>query len=77
MNSNFLRLNWNDIGKGLLVAVLSACFTTLYAIVQTGGAFGAAQWKLVGMAGVTAGLGYIVKNFCSNSKGDILTPEVK
>lgn len=37
MNSNFLKLNFVDVLKGLIVAILTAILGAVYAILSAGG----------------------------------------
>ena len=63
--SNFLSLNWLDLGKGLLMAVL----TPVFVIVQQSLDLGVftLDWKSIGLAGVAGGVAYLVKNFFTPS----------
>lgn len=59
--SDFLKLNFNDILKGLLMAVL----TPVVVIVQQSleaGVF-VFDWKSIGIAALSGGVAYLVKNF--------------
>lgn len=68
MNSLFLRINFADVGKGLLVAVFSAVLMFLYNLLQTQGlAFsGENLQELLKVALITL-IGYLSKNFLTNS----------
>ncbi len=66
--SEKFNLDWADLGKGLIVAVLSAVITALYQIVSTGAFPTLQDLKAVGLIGLTAGLGYLVKNYFSPSQ---------
>ena len=68
MNSNFLNLNKYDLLKGLLVAIITAVLTGVYNALQSGVAI---DWKIVLTTGVTAGIGYLLKNLLSNEDGKI------
>ena len=72
MNSNFLNLNVNDLLKGLIVAILTAIITGVYNALNTGVAI---DIKLTILSGLTAGLGYLLKNFFTNSDGNQLKKE--
>ena len=70
MNSNFLNLNWLDLLKGSLVAIIGAILTAVYQAIQAGAfSFTWAFWQPIVLAGVGAGLAYLIKNFFSNSSG--------
>jgi hypothetical protein len=75
--SNFLSLNLRDFFKGLVLAVITAVMTSAYELLQAGTLFDKESLKKVGMVALAALLAYIIKNFFSNSKGEILTPEAK
>lgn len=67
--STFLNLDLMDIGKGLIVAVLSTVLTALYSVVQDGTMPTGEEWKGVLSIAVTSALAYLVKNVFSNSEG--------
>jgi hypothetical protein len=73
--SNFLKLNWADIGKGILVAVLAAIGTVLLPVLESGVLPTLAILQAAGITGLTAGLAYLVKNIITNSSGEILKKE--
>jgi hypothetical protein len=77
MKSNFGTLNWNDFGKGCIVAVLTAVFTTVLSLLQTGTLFAKASLPIIGTAALTAFLGYITKNLFTNSQGKMFKLEPK
>ncbi len=57
MNSNFLNLNWMDLLKGLLVAVIGAILTGVYQALQAGTiAFTWVFWQPIVLTGVMAGI---------------------
>ena len=74
--SKFGKLNLSDFWKGLIVAVLMAVATGLYTSVEAG-QFPASwnDWKVILLAGVGAGLAYILKNLVTNSQGGIAKKE--
>lgn len=64
--SQFLSLDWNDLGKGLIVATL----TPILLIIQeslNAGAF-TIDYKHIGMAAVAGGVGYLIKNLFTPTK---------
>lgn len=76
-NSSFFSLNWKDLGKGFVVAALTAVTTALY------------QWfsatpphfptidelKTTGLIALAAGISYLVKNLFTNSGGQVAKTE--
>lgn len=73
MNSGFFKLNWNDIGKGVLVAVLAALLTALQQGLEAHGInFGNYDWGLILNVCLTAGASYLVKNLFTDSQGRVL-----
>lgn len=66
--STLFSLNWSDIAKGLVMAVLGAVLTALYQALIAGTPINVEQFLLVGG---TAGLSYIIKNFFSDSSGKV------
>jgi len=76
MNSNFFSLNWLDLGKGLLVAVIGAILTAVYQAIQAGQlTWTWAFFQPIVLTGLGAGLAYLIKNFFSNSAGEPLKGE--
>lgn len=73
--SDFLKLNWADFGKGLLIAVLSAIFTVIYTTVQAGSL--TFDWKAIGVTALASALAYISKNLFSNSNNELGKTESK
>jgi hypothetical protein len=72
MNSTFLKLNSGDFKRGLFVAVATPIIAALAdALNIPGFDFVAYDWKALAMLGVTAGLGYIVKNLLSDGNGKV------
>ncbi len=59
--SPFLSLNWNDLGKGLLVAVGGAVIGAIETSIQAGSLV--FNWKAIGAIALAAGLSYLGKNF--------------
>lgn len=73
--SKFLSVNERDIVKWFVVAILSATLTSLYNFLTTWEIIGKAQLVACALAGVTAGVGYLIKNVFSNSNWEPFTPE--
>ena len=76
MNSNFFSLNWMDLLKGLLVAVIGAILTGIYEAITAGSlTWTWAFFQPIVLTGVAAGIAYLIKNFLSNSSGEPLRTE--
>ena len=69
--SNFLNLNWRDLLKGLLLAILSAVITFVYGAVQAGTALNGEFFRAMAVVAVTTLLAYLSKNLFENSNGDL------
>jgi len=74
-NSKLFNLNLNDFLKGLLVVVLTAILSTLYQNYIS--VPPVVDWQMVLNNSILAGLGYILKQIGTNSKGRILVKEKK
>lgn len=73
MNSPFLNINLNDLGKGLILAVLTSVLTVVYTTVQAGSL--SFDWKLVATTALTSAIGYLLKNLFTNSTGETFKKE--
>lgn len=76
MNSKFLNLNWQDVKKGLIVAGLVGGVSAI-APAFTAGLVTIATLKAFGIGVGTGFIGYILKNWGTNSNGNFLTTEPK
>lgn len=59
--SNFLSLNWQDFGKGLIMAILTPAVLIVQQSLEAG--VFVFDWKSIGLASVAGGVAYLVKNF--------------
>lgn len=57
--SGIFSLNWLDVGKGAIVAAVSAGLTAVYGVLTNTGPI---DWEAVGKVALTAGIGYLIKN---------------
>lgn len=73
MNSSFLNIDLKDLGKGLIVAVLTSVLTIVYNTVEAGSL--TFDWKLIATTAITTGLGYLLKNLLTNSQGETFKSE--
>ncbi len=60
-NSNFLSLNWMDLGKGLIMSILTPIVVIVQQSIESGVL--TFNWKTIGLAAVGGGFAYLVKNF--------------
>ena len=75
MNSQIFKLDWKDIGKGVLIAFLTVVLGGVYTSLQAGAFPTLAQLGSLAMAGLAAGLSYLLKNFFTNSDNQLAKPE--
>ena len=73
MNSPFLNIDLNDLGKGLILAVLTSVMTIIYSTVEAGSL--SFDWSLIGTTALTSALGYLLKNLLTNSTGQTFKKE--
>lgn len=74
MKSDFLKLNLNDLLRGILVAVITALIAYLYGSFEAG-TLEQLNWKEMLLAGAGAGIAYLAKNLLTNSDGEIMKSE--
>ncbi len=67
--TDLFKLNWRDAAKGLVMAVLASVLTVVY---QSVVAHTPIDWNQVTQIAFASGLGYIVKNFFTDSDGKLL-----
>lgn len=63
--SKLFSLNFQDLAKGLLMAVIVPVIAIIEQSVQAGNL--TFDWKVIGGAALAGGLGYLTKNFFSPS----------
>ena len=73
--SEFLKLNWNDLGKGALVAFLTVFVGSLIEALNAGALPSLTQLGAWAIPALASGLGYLLKNLFQNSENKI-GPEV-
>lgn len=73
--SKFFRLNLRDFAKGLLMAMLGAISGLIIPLFEAGDWH--FDWTLIWKTALSAGGLYLVKNLLTNSKDEVLTPEIK
>jgi hypothetical protein len=77
MEAKFLSLGSRDLIKGAIVTALSTVLTAAVTMLNAGGMPTVTDLKTIGVAGLSAGIAYLLKNFVTNSKGDIGKVEPK
>jgi drug/metabolite transporter (DMT)-like permease len=77
MKSKFLQLNFRDFLYGFLMAFLGALVTGVYQLLQAGLKLDWPHFAPVLLAGASAMLAYLIKNFFQNSDGELLKTEQK
>jgi len=73
--SSFLKLNFQDLLKGVIVTVLTSVLTSVYTIIQSGVMPTLAELKTIALTGLMAGIAYLCKNILTNSNGQVLKSE--
>lgn len=64
--SPLFTINLRDIAKGLIVAVAGAVITVIQSSVNAGNL--KFNWHAIGVTALSAGIGYLVKNFLTAEK---------
>jgi len=75
MQSQLLKINLADVGKALLIAFLTAFIGSIYVAFQAGHFPTLQELGQAAMAGISAALAYLIKNFFTNSQNQLLKPE--
>lgn len=69
-NSNLFTLNFKDFLKGLIIAILAPVLLVIQQSLDSGQFI--FNWKQIVITSISAGLAYLIKNFISDSKGNVL-----
>jgi len=64
--SKKFRLNWVDIAKGGIIAIITPCVVIIQSSLDLG--ILTFNWKQIAMAAVGGFFAYLTKNFLSNSQ---------
>ncbi len=75
MKSKIFTLDVRDLINGLIIAFLTAMLTGIIEILGNGAVFTWITLKPVLIAGISAALAYLIKNFSTNSHNQLLTKE--
>jgi hypothetical protein len=75
--SRFLNINWGDLGKGLLIAFLTALLGGVLELLQSGELpVTWAMWAPIFELSLAAAVSYLLKNMFTNSEGEIMRSEL-
>ena len=69
--SDLGKLNLADLGKGILIAILSSVLTVIYTTLQAGSL--TFNWKEILTVALTSVVAYLIKNLFTNSQNQLLT----
>lgn len=75
MKSDFMKLNFKDILRGLIIAVGTSLIGMLGPILNSGKLPTIEEIKTIGIIGAGAGLVYLGKNLLTNSSDELLKTE--
>ena len=64
--SNFLSLDFKDILKGFLMAILTPAIVLIQQSIEAG--VFVIDWKVLGLSALGGGIGYLIKNFFTQPK---------
>jgi hypothetical protein len=67
-------LNMRDVLRGLLIAVVTAVITAVLEAIKQDGGFSAIEWGEVGVAAVSAGGAYLLKNLFTPTEIVVVNP---
>lgn len=73
--AKLFALKWKDVIKGFSVAALTVVLTGAMTSLQSGALPDMATLKALGITGIGAGVAYLIKNFLTNSDGQMLKAE--
>lgn len=73
--AKLFALKWKDAAKGFVVSILTVVMTGAMATLQLGQIPPAHDLKVLALTGLGAGFAYLVKNFLTNSDGQMLKGE--
>nr|AKH47800.1 hypothetical protein [uncultured marine virus] len=69
--SQMFKINWRDVGKGLITAILAAVLTYVLQLINAPGfSFAGINWADILRIAFASGVGYILKNFLTDSQGN-------
>jgi len=74
-NAKFLKLNWEDLLNGAVVAAGTLAAAIVLPSIESGQLPSVAKLKLAGIAAACGFIGYLLKNLFTNSKDKLFQPE--
>lgn len=75
MKSKFLSLNLKDFYKSIQVAITTSIIPSVMVIIESGRMPLLGELKQIGLVGLAAWVGYLLKNVFTNSKDEFLADE--
>jgi hypothetical protein len=75
MKSRFLTIDYRDVLKGIFIAFVTAVLEGILKMLEAGAGFDWPTIKPVMIAGICAAISYLLKNYLSNSRGQMFTRE--
>lgn len=69
--------NWKDAGKAAIMLVITTIVTAILQAIEAGAFPSLTQLKTAFLAGLMAGVAYLIKNFLTTSKDEFLGKEIK
>jgi uncharacterized membrane protein YjjP (DUF1212 family) len=76
-DSSLFSLNWKDVAKSFVMAFLGTFVTALIQSLQAQHLPTLNELGGAAVAGLITGLTYLLKNFLSNSNGEVAKKEIK
>jgi hypothetical protein len=70
MKSDLFSINWRDLGKGFITALITAALASISMAIEAGSLPTLTQLKTAGLAGLVAGIAYLIKNFLTNGTAE-------
>jgi hypothetical protein len=75
MRSKLYKIELVDFFNGLVTSVFSAVVFFVYDSLQMGAIV--LEWQKIGITALSAALGYIIRKYLTNSRGELLTKETR
>jgi len=75
IGAKFMQLQGKDFIKGIVTAILTAFLNALMVVLGTGVVPTIQNIRTYALVGLSAGIGYLIKNLFTNSKDQLLKGE--